>query len=94
MAINTKADLKKLIKEYLREELNRMNLKESMEGSRGNLIALVSAHGGGEYSTWTGFHLSKEEEDAIYAILEPHINEGGSTLGSASEVLEDLASCM
>lgn len=90
----TKNDLKSLIRETLKEELSKMPLTEAMEGSRGNLIAFVSTHGGGMYSTWTGFNLSKEEEDAIYAILEPHINEGGSTLGSASEVLEDLASCM
>ena len=90
----TKNELKSLIRETLKEELNRMNINESLENARGNLIALVRTHGGGMYSTWTGFNLSKEEEDAIYTILEPHINEGGSTLGSASEVLEDLASCM
>ena len=90
----TKNELKSLIRETLKEELSRMTLNESLENTRGTLIAFVSTHGDGMYSTWTGFNLSKEEEDAIYAILEPHINEGGSTLGNASEVLEDLASCM
>ena len=90
----TKNELKSFIRECLQEELSRVNLNESLENAQGTLIALVSTHGGGMYSTWTGFSLSKEEEDAIYAILEPHINEGGSTLGNASEVLEELASCM
>jgi hypothetical protein len=90
----TKSELKEMIREALREELGRMSLTETMEETRGNLIALVSSHSGGMYSVWTGFNLSADEQAAINAILEPHINEGGSTLGSASEVLEDLASCM
>lgn len=90
----TKGELKNLIRDCLKEELNRMNLTESLESAQGDLIALVNRHGGGMYSIWTGFNLSSDEQAAIYAILEPHMNEGGSTLGSASEVLEDLASCM
>jgi hypothetical protein len=90
----TKNELKSLIRETLKEELSKMPLTEAMESSKGELIAFVSRHADGMYSVWTGFNLSAEEQAAIDAILEPHINEGGSTLGSASEVLEDLASCM
>ena len=42
----------------------------------------------GKFSLWTEFGLSKDETEVIMQILEPHMNEGGST--SPCETIQEL----
>jgi hypothetical protein len=67
---------------------------ESFDAASGATFAIINKYGSGNYSVWYGFALSAEEEAAINDILANHVNEGGSTYGSADEVLSDLNLCL
>jgi hypothetical protein len=80
-------------KDYEYEVLDE-SFDESFDAASGATFAIINKYGSGNYSVWYGFALTAEEETAINDILANHVNEGGSTYGSADEVLSDLNLCL
>lgn len=53
--------------------------------------AIIFEHGNDDYGIWEGFHLSKEDEQAIQAILMKYETEGCSLRGTRKEIAEEFA---
>lgn len=54
------------------------------------IFAIIFEHGTDDYGIWEGFHLSKEDENAIQAILMKYETEGCSLRGTRKEIAEEL----
>ena len=54
------------------------------------IAGIVIKHGNNDFEYWTGFHLTKDEENAIWNILNKHDIEGCSVRGTRKEITEEI----
>lgn len=74
-------------------EIETMENKNAqpVENEKVAINGIIMQYGdGNDYSIWTDFTLTAEEEEAIWKILMNHDTEGGSVRGKWNEVLEDV----
>ena len=56
----------------------------------GEIISIVFKHDPDDFSFWTDFVLSKEDENTIMNILSKYETEGFSIRGTKEEIIADL----
>lgn len=54
------------------------------------IAGIVIKHGNNDFEHWTGFSFTKDEENAIWNILNKHDIEGCSVRGTRKEIIEEV----
>ena len=54
------------------------------------ISGIIFQHGNDDYGLWEGFHLSKEDEDAIQKILMKYDTEGYSVRGTRKQIEKEM----
>ena len=80
-----KSELREMIKTLINEALTEDVAEETNE-----LVGIVFKHGQDDFSLWTDFSLTEEEETAVMEILNNHVNEGGSVRGTKEEIIAEI----
>ena len=59
-------------------------------GNEIRISGIIFEHGADDYGLWEGFVLSKEDENAIWEILQKYDTEGCSVRGTRKEIADEM----
>ncbi len=64
--------------------------KEKQTENEVRISGIIFKHGADDYGLWEGFVLSKEDEKAIWKILQKYDTEGCSVRGTRKEIADEM----
>jgi hypothetical protein len=86
----TKQELKECIRQIIKEELMKEDFTTDEVSKEIPYFCIISKHGKDDFSCWSDFSLTPDEEAALAKIFSNHETEGGSIRGSKEDILTDL----
>lgn len=86
-----KSELREMIREVLKEELvsKSKSVTEAVDGTA-RICGIVFKHDQNDFSVWTDFYLTADEENRIMEILNEHDTEGSSVRGTKEELISEF----
>lgn len=85
-----RSELKECIRQIIKEELMKEDFTTDTVSREIPYFCIISKHGDDDFSCWSDFRLTPEDEAAITNILSNYETDGGSVRGSKEDVLTDL----